>query len=159
MIREEAKPQPGRASGTRATAMAVRTATELSFGANRAQRGRVISWPMATRARNRPYPGGDPALSVTTGTAHAARLYGAARRPGFRRTSSAGPPRNRPPHRSVRAALPQHHMGSSTRWNSAHLAFTAARILPSLSCNKAGIPNWFFGAQSPSPSFPLFTLR
>ena len=39
------------------------------------------------------------------------------------------------------------------------LAFTAAQMLPSPSDNRVGIPNKFFGALSPSPSFPLFTLR
>ena len=40
------------------------------------------------------YPGGDPALNVTTGTDQATRLYGTARRPAFRRTSSSGPSKN-----------------------------------------------------------------
>ena len=36
---------------------------------------------------------------------------------------------------------------------------SAGRISPSLSDHKVGIPNWFFGDLSPSPPFPLFTLR
>ena len=36
---------------------------------------------------------------------------------------------------------------------------TAAKMWPSPSDNRVDIPNKFFGALSPSPSFPLFTLQ
>ena len=60
----------------------------------RALRCRIPAGQRQQEQGNRPYPGGDPALSVTTGTARAARLYGTARRSAFRQTSSAGPSKN-----------------------------------------------------------------
>ena len=36
---------------------------------------------------------------------------------------------------------------------------SAVQVVPSPSGNRVGIPDKFFGALSPSPSFPLFTLR
>ena len=65
----------------------------------RALRGRVQAGYGQQEQGKSTYPGGDPALSVTTGNAHAARLYGTALRPAFRRTSSSGPSKN-----SVQAA-------------------------------------------------------
>ena len=51
-------------------------------------------------------------------------------------------------------------LGSSTTWDPARpRVYRPIQVVPSPSGNRVSIPNKFFGAQSPSPSFPLFTLR
>ena len=68
-----------------AAAKAVRTATKLGHRVTER-----YSWLRATRVRKITYPGGDPALSVTTGTG---------RRPSFRRTLQKRRPSRR--HRRI----------------------------------------------------------
>ena len=72
----------------------------------RALRGRVLAGYGQQEQGKSTYPGGDPALRVTTGLAQATRLYGTGRRPSFRRTSSAGPSKNSVQAAAATAGLP-----------------------------------------------------
>ena len=56
--------------------------------------------------------------------------------------------------------LKQGVLGSLTTWDPARpRVYRPIQVVPSPSGNRVSIPNKFFGALSPSPSFPLFTLR
>ena len=72
----------------------------------RALRCRVLAGYGQQEQGKSTYPGGDPAFSVTTGTDQATRLYGTARRPAFRWTSSAGPSKNVVQASAATAGLP-----------------------------------------------------
>ena len=68
MIRGGARPQSARASESRAAAKAVRTATKLSYGANRALRGRILAGQGQQEQGNRPIPAATQPFSVLPAT-------------------------------------------------------------------------------------------
>ena len=110
----------------------------------RALRCGVLAGAGQQEQRKSTYPGGDPVLNVTTGTDQATRLYGTARRPAFRRTSSSGPSKN-----SVQAAtagLPNECRHTSKQ--STPPAFPMTRFQATWKPCPCHSPS---GAQPPSP--------